>query len=237
VATHISSIKFFFEKPWRACLAASFLFLIVAATGEVIFTGMKTNADFKWIFVAMSALCIVLAVLAYWRESGSNEQPVASNAKPKINPKTYNVVISKPEFGKKLKPPVILTGKMSRKLPQGVQLWLFSEGGIPKSKKHYPNREATIDPNREREWSIKYKPGHKFEDGQSRTLQLYLVGPDGQALITAYKNINAKFVNLEKDEYEPLLALTEDIVPACPRHIIYLSKPDSGTVENQDDPA
>src|SRR5215472_1306687 len=159
--------------------------------------------------VVVLAVILVLAALALiflqviW-------PPPPPPPPPPIDPKKYAISISKPFQQAKVQSPTTLMGTLKRNPSlDGLQLWLFSVGARGLRPTYWPYGEIKI-PDKVLNWSLEYKtaPG-------DRVLQLYLVGKDGQALVSSFFDINRPFLEKHGGSHQPLLGITSDIIPAC----------------------
>jgi len=208
------------EKPWFAFLFLGILLFLAVFTDEIPKTGIKIHDSPYQIFLLIAGGLLILAAvfLAIRQEispSVPSTPPQSSGkaAPPKINPKLYNVSISKPKPVRASQSPVKLVGTIAKPLTEDVELWLFSVGARNLRPTYWPYQKIQIPDKKN--WDLEYKSGTG-----KRVIQLYLVGKDGQALIASFFDINGEFLKMHGGSHQPLLAITSDIVPACePLHV------------------
>jgi hypothetical protein len=133
--------------------------------------------------------------------------------------RSAGILIETPKDGEKLSVPISIKGKLEEPLPNDTQLWLFALGTKTGRDAYWPHRRAIV--NSDRSWSVLYKPGPHL-DGDRRRLQMVLVGQEGQALIESYRHTNAQVVP-PGAPWPALMAITSDMVHACPTLEIFLT--------------
>ena len=115
-------------------------------------------------------------------------------------------------------------GTIKRALPDEYALWLVRRWKDDRDR-YYPEGQAELRPMRgsttEHEWEVE-KVFVGGDPGDSRIIEIWLVGPDGRAMFNAVKKANNKYADLmshigKKWEkpwlIEPIQGTTRDMVP------------------------
>lgn len=211
------------ERAWRALLFAGILLAILSVTGQVYKTDLEVRyPQFLPFLLAASLVLIGVAIILAVREEWFPPPSPNGHPKPKTDiAKSIGVEITQPKFGAKLPPPVTMTGKVKKQPDdEGLQLWLFNLARGDRGPDYYPHGSIVV--SKAKTWTTKLT-ANRYNDGDERNLQLFLVGPDGQKLIAAYRQYN-KFYAGDDKPWQPLHNITSDTVPACPIFQILLEK-------------
>ncbi|MHA6883085.1 hypothetical protein [Ralstonia pseudosolanacearum] len=117
-------------------------------------------------------------------------------------------------------------GTIKRALPEGYALWLVRRWKEDRDR-YYPEGQAELRPMRgsttEHEWEVeKVFVGGNAGGKDSRIIEMWLVGSDGQTMLNAIKKANTKYARLMSHTgmkwdkpwlIEPLQDTTSDMVP------------------------
>src|SRR5712691_4433123 len=115
------------EKAWRACLFVGFLLIILAATNGLWKSELRVeNTQFVLPTYILGAILVVASLILGALEAWGDYSPKTVVSTPALD--GFKVTVKTPEPGKKLAPPVTLTGTINKKLPDGLKLWLVNEG-------------------------------------------------------------------------------------------------------------
>jgi len=133
-----------------------------------------------------------------------------SGATPRLstNAKDYGVSLGKIDKTF-FKSPCNFHGTITRPLPNRAELWLFTLGEWSGDRAVWPQDPVVISGS---EWISRYTP-RNFKKGEHRSLRLFVVGEDGQALISAYRKINQHFATPPNQRWVGITKLTADIIP------------------------
>lgn len=217
------------ENTWFPFLIFGCLLSFGAFVGEIPKTGIKIQgSSYQPLLLACGALLLLTAVgLAIHRSlrppilTPIQTEPTGRGPKitVRINAKAVGMVIDKPRQDEQLASPIVLSGTVSKPPPQDWLIFLVGVGARDRRPTYWPYKEVKILKN-QRNWSIEYKSGPG-----PKVLQLYLVGKDGQALMNAFYDINGEHLSKSPGSYEPLRALTSDMVPACDELRVSIAEP------------
>jgi hypothetical protein len=123
-------------------------------------------------------------------------------------PANFGVRVTSPAPRDRVTSPVIVTGTIERPLPPNTELWLFTTGDWEGDDGYWPQDVATGGDV----WSVAYYPKdvHRWP---LRRLQMFVVGPNGRALISSFRKTNKHFAVPANKNWVPLTRLTSDITP------------------------
>jgi hypothetical protein len=212
------------DKFWLACFVAGIFLSIIGATGTVPYvTQPVANVYFQILLFGVGLALIALGAYARMSapEIDSDKKKVGESRT--INAKTYGVVITTPKEGAKVVSPVQIQGTIKTRLGD-LELWLVNVGDVSGEPAYWPQRK--VYPGTNNKWSVTYTPVPGFRNGDRRRLRLYLVGKDGQALITAFRKTHEEFAMPQKLPWIGLTRLTADMVQAGATLQIILTSPE-----------
>jgi hypothetical protein len=210
---------------WRAlttrdslgCIILGVILFTVGAAAAVPYFGLKLEQ-----VGAIGAMLLGSALVgwgAYLTYLGV--LPPQPSETPRINPREYGVTIASPKAGQKVNVPVVIAGGIKKDLPDGIEFWLINCG----AEEFWPHdRIYPAGAGRNKGWKIVYTPS-VYKDGDGRNLQLYFVGPDGQALIQSYARINKQLAG-PAEPWIGLRDLASDMVPAHAPLVVRLAASD-----------
>jgi hypothetical protein len=198
------------QTAWKACFWLGSTLVLLSVTGGIWKTDLKVaNPEFLLpTFCTGIVLLLVPAFVAVLEALKSHSSKTIATA-PVLS--GFKVAFKEPQPDQKHAPPIKLKGTINKKLPEGFKLWLVNEGS---GSERWPQDEARVLLDSWRNWSVEYRPAN-FSDNDGRTLRIYLVGQDGQALIEAYKRIN-RFHTKPGDHWPPMTERTKDMGPVSP---------------------
>jgi len=201
------------QTAWKACFWLGSTLVLLAVTGGIWKTDLKVaNPEYLLpTFCVGIGLLVVPAFVAVWEALKSHSSRTIPNV-PALT--AFKVAFKEPKPDEKHTPPIKFSGTINKKLPEGFKLWLINEGSV--SSERWPQDEARIQSDNWKNWSVEYRPAN-FSDNDGRTLRIYLVGQDGQALIEAFRRIN-RFHTKDKpgSNWAPMSEQTKDMWPVSP---------------------
>jgi hypothetical protein len=168
---------------------------------------------------------VALAIIQAIRQSAPAIQVSgAEKPQPKVNVKAVSVTITKPKprRDEMFTSPVTIAGTVAKPLPDGWGLWLLSIGARKQRPTFWPYQQIRMMD--QKNWTVSYNT--RSGDGP-RELQIYIVGPDGQALMSSFFDINDEHLSINPGSHAPLLALTSDMYKACKALHVVIKKPDA----------
>jgi hypothetical protein len=131
---------------------------------------------------------------------------------------SFDVVVRLPPPNTAVTSPVVVSGTLSRSLPPEYELWLFTQGHWSGDDAWWPQTRINEGPN----WSASYV-ARDPKPGDRRTLRIFVVGPDGRALIATWRRINSHFTQQTNQHWVGMSRLTADVIAAT----WYLREPPS----------
>lgn len=126
----------------------------------------------------------------------------------------------KPPGRKFTKAPITVWARQENPLPPGTELWLFTQGDQSGHTAWWAQNAFTGG----KKCSADYYP-RDWKHGEKRTLQLFLVGPDGQALIAYFRNVNQLLSLPQNKHWIGITKLTSDMHPIGASFQITLEHP------------
>jgi hypothetical protein len=202
------------KSPWGVFFYLGVIFVVAAVTGGFAIKSEYTTVNQLFI-IPLFVLGVALIIYTMYREWLDNRPK--PDTKAPVDWSAYKLDVTKkpPATSKVL--PLVFEGKIKRdpKL-DGLQLW-YLNGASPK---YWPGNPIVVQPNKQ--WSFQYTP-QEFKSGDMRYFQICLVGRNGQALIKAFKTINAAQIQNPGDPYEALTELTDDFITLF-EHSVTLEK-------------
>jgi hypothetical protein len=201
------------ESPWYKPLIERYpvgivfcgaAFVLIGATGAIPKLDQRVQGEFfEYGLFFVGLLLLVFGAYLLLRSPPDDD----------LDLKKYRVKILKPAGGK-IPPPVELTGTIERLPPEKYELWLLNKGIKDGQTNYWPQRRLVdfVQTENSFTWTTTYK-AVRYSDGDSRELLLYFVGPDGQALITAYYKINKRLG--DDVPWEGIALLTKDMKKAA----------------------
>jgi hypothetical protein len=205
------------KQHWLTTFVGGVFLLVLGTTKGIPAWGLAADAPFHYVLIVVGVALLLVAIVFMWL---AFHRTTTSGPKPKFEPNKYFSTITSPAEDSKLLPPVTVKGKLKRALPANVELCLCSEARVGVRSVLYP--QSTMEFIDKVNWTSVYNPG-EYKDGQRRTLRLFFVGKDGQALIALYKKANDR---LPKGEpWTPITDRAADMYPASDELHVILQKP------------
>ena len=194
----------------------------VAAIGWVPKWDKQIVIDNRWL-IGTSIFCFAISAFGYYHTLK------AEPSTQKVKPKTYGIQIFSPESGDEMQPPIKMTGTIHKALPDNYELWVFSEGNDHGVPAFWPHQRVLV---KSKKWTARYRPPAGYKRS-SRYLRLYLVGPDGQTLLTNYRLINTRLARAANQHWCGITKLTSDILPVTDLIQVTLAQPQQTTTKRQ----
>jgi hypothetical protein len=209
-------LKLASKSTWGIFFYFGTFCIVAAATGYFVFKSDSTPVN-QQLALPVFLLGVVLITYSMYREWETNRPPRPVDPDP--DPADYKVEVTSPSFNARVMPDengaVEITGKVKRDPTlDGLELWYFTTGSLPRV---WPTRVIVKD----KKWSLEHRPGD-YKQGDRRLFRFCVVGKNGQALFTAYRDINEALKKSDRG-YEPLRILTDDVY-TCAEHVILLKK-------------
>jgi hypothetical protein len=146
----------------------------------------------------------------------------AAPPRPEKPFKSYGIAVTSPKPGAQVPAPVDLSGTIKKPLPVGSELWLFTTGRSGDDNAFWAQDAVRRSG---KTWTIRYTP-RDFKPGDRRSLQLFVVGPDGQALISYFKRVNRHFAAPSGKPWVGISKLTADMIAVSDPFDLTLSNSD-----------
>jgi hypothetical protein len=210
--------KIIAERGWVGFGLLGFALVLLGASGKIPFIGEIPDHITQQVLLYFGLGLILFAAVSWFTRPHEAIEPsvqakqvaglINNFAK---NKQAYAIKITNPKTtgdGLTLTPPVTIAGNLKRLPPAGMKVWVFSEGNAHGDTVYWPQDSLNFH---KFSWSLLYSTG-KFSDGDTRTLRFYVVGPDGENLISAFKRINAYHAQ-QGGRWEGITRLTSDIIP------------------------
>jgi hypothetical protein len=206
------------KAPWGVFFYLGVTFVVAAVTGGFAIKSDYTSVNQVFIIplFVLGATLIIYTMYREWQDNRPKPDPKAP-----VDPSAYRLdVTKKPPATNKVTLPLIFEGRIRRdpKL-DGLQLW-FVHGAGPK---YWPGNPIVVQPNKQ--WSLQHTPPES-KAGEVQYFSFCLVGKNGQALIKAFKTINAAQIAKPGDPYEALTELTDDFIPLFEHSVALISDRD-----------
>lgn len=200
---------------WFAFLVTGLLFVAIGAPGLLRKYGVEVIDDVtRVVLLGFGLVLIVVSLFMKLREDKLRSDVTTAQRPGAIDAKPYDVQITVPKTNAaSVSVPVSVEGKMKKRPPEGIELWLFSAGDRKGERSYWPQSKVTM--NSKTSWQLTYKPGN-WSSGDSREVEMFLVGPEGRHLISLYRKINSTHAG--SSPWEPISKsqLTSDIVSCGP---------------------
>jgi hypothetical protein len=194
------------DTPWRACLFAGLLLLILATTGTVFNTSLRLeHAELIYPIFLIGTLLTLIPVLVVLRETRRPE--LAETIDNRATAKDYAVTVESPK-NKEVQVPLLLSGTLKKKLPSNLRLWLINHGTENGVAAFWPQSEASLIG---RKWTVTYEP-REFKNLDPRRLQMFIVGSEGQKLFNYFKRVNQYHTRGAAARWPGLLERPSDMV-------------------------
>jgi len=143
-----------------------------------------------------------------------------------LDPSDYALEITEPSKGSNVASSFELKGTLRKMLPDGWELRLLNRAMKSGVMTYWPHGAALdLTPQSEGavKWAVTYT-AREYKDNDRRDLVLYFVGPDGQALLSAYFKLNERFAPKGSAPWEGITDLTRDMKLACKPFHVFLVK-------------
>jgi hypothetical protein len=205
------------ERFWLAFLVAGLASVYVGALGKSPYSGDALSNNYSGpVLMVVGILLIVASIFFIVKKELAQPKPDPVDLKlPSIDADDYDLRIKKPGSNNTLISPIEITGTIAKRLPDGLELWLVNHGRREGQDEYWLQDKVFIPADRS--WTYRYT-AYGFKEGDTRELQFYIVGKDGQRLIRCFRRINerhvAKSENKEKPGFEAIPELTSDFVKA-----------------------
>ena len=211
--------KIIAERGWVGFGLLGFALVLIGASGKIPIIGQIPDHTTQQVLLYFALALIIFSAVSFWftRQQEAPSQTVQGRGAPRVinnlarNKEIYDVKITSPKItrdGLTLKPPETITGSLQRSPPTGMRIWMFSQSSVHGDMTYWPQDPINIS---RRTWKLPFRTG-KFDDGDTRIFCFYLVGSEGETLISAFKRINA-FHTKQGGRWEGITRLTGDIVP------------------------
>jgi hypothetical protein len=205
------------KQHWLTAFVGGVFLLVLGTTKGIPALGLAADAPFHYVLIVVGVALLLIAIFFMWL---AFHRTTTNGPKSKFEPNKFFSTITSPAEGSKLLPPVTVKGKLKRALPANVQLYLCNEARQGVKSVLWP--QSTMEFVDKVNWTSVYYPG-EYQDGARRTLRLFFVGKDGQALIALYRMANSR---LPKGEpWTPITDRAADMYPASDELHVILQKP------------
>jgi hypothetical protein len=128
----------------------------------------------------------------------------------------YEVLIVSPLNCGTLIPPFEIKGTY-KGLPERFELWIFLIHDAAEQPKYWPQEAAEPKGG---QWSVRINPG-RWQAGEHRRYGVFLVGPNGKALVSLFKSSEKRITASGSYAGPPLIGLTDDIVECDECEVIF----------------
>lgn len=226
------SLKVIGDRGWIGFALVGLVLTAIGAVQKIPYVGDVPDHRVQYLLLALGIGFLVFAAAAYWGLRRYEPEPTKPNAaRPRVstnlarNRTLYGLTVTEPKSRKRSAPtltvPVTIKVRLKRDPPPGIQIWLFNEGNVRGEMTYWPQEYLNF---KDGDWTVTYTPG-SFAEGATRTLRFYLVGEEGQALISTYKRINSFHIaRAGSGPWEGITKLTSDIGKASDLLHIKLTK-------------
>jgi hypothetical protein len=202
------------DHGWLAFLLTGLAFVAIGAPGLLRKYGVEVIDDAtRVVLLGFGLVLIIVSLFMKIREDKLRSQVTTAQRPGAIDAKLYDVQITVPKSNTSASAPVSVEGKMKKRPPEGIELWLFTAGEPHGERSYWPQDKVNI--NSKTSWQFTYKPAN-WKSGDTREIEMFLVGPDGRHLISFYRKTNSQYA--KSSPWEPISKsqLTSDIVSCGP---------------------
>lgn len=197
------------NNQWLFLLAAGVVLGLAGAVGEVPKFGLAIDyPGMRWGLAVFGAILVVAGVFGYFISRRNTRRS------RDLDPKQYDMKILSPMDDGTVNPPEFkIVGTLKKPLAEGVELWVFAVG-YPQGDPVYWPRSPAKFVNRDNQFEAIYSTG-QVGARERRAVRFFLVGGEGQALISCYHRINRHYgAPSSGQQWEGITKLTSDVVSA-----------------------
>jgi hypothetical protein len=206
------------DTPWRACLFAGLLLLILAATGTVFNTSLRLeHPELLYPIFGIGALLTFVPAAVVFLDARRPE--LGATIKDTSIAKDYAATIESPK-DQEVIIPVIIAGTLKKKLPNHLHLWLINHGTENGIVAFWPHTEAVPT---EKKWTVTYNP-REFDHLATRRLQMFVVSDEGQKLFNYFKQANQYHTKGAALHWPGILQRPSDMIAVSSEILIKLRK-------------
>jgi hypothetical protein len=128
----------------------------------------------------------------------------------------YRLTVRSPRLRDTVEAPFVVSGR-SDSLPTGFKVWIFTRSTPGRRDDYWPVAASDVI---EDDWRITV-PAGSSRPGDDKYFAVFLVGPDGHAVIDYYRQaMRARWADTAA--WEPMTRRTADMVECKPTHVVRL---------------
>ena len=160
------------EKFWLAFLISGLSLLVIGSTGKIPWLNLDVANVYFQIVLIVVGMVLVAGGLYFAKHQPPKPEPTKTNkqGKPAIDVASHEITVKAPKWGEARTSPVIISGSIKKKLPNGYRLWLINKGTQNGHPAYWPQDPADI--NDKGSWTLKYQP-RNFKEGDERRKFFY----------------------------------------------------------------
>src|SRR6266496_225155 len=141
------------EHGWLAFLLTGLAFVAIGAPGLLRKYGVEVIDDAtRVVLLGFGLVLIIVSLFMKIREDRLRSDVTTDQRPGAIDAKPYDVQITTPKSNTSASVPVSVEGKMKKRPPEGIELWLFSAGDRKGERSYWPQSKVTM--NSKTSWQV-----------------------------------------------------------------------------------